>query len=62
MAWTLQGLPHRRIELHTGGPAEATAWASATGGGVTVAVAKAQPKHSPGQVFPGPGQAQARPP
>lgn len=35
MAWTLKGLP-QRIELHTGGAAEAAAWAREKGGGVTV--------------------------
>lgn len=46
MSWTLRGLPNQRIELHTGGAAEAAGWASARGGGVTVVVAKQQPKPS----------------
>ncbi len=36
MAWTLKGLPQQRIELHTGGAAEAATWAREKGGGVVV--------------------------
>jgi hypothetical protein len=46
LVWTLNGQPAQKVELHMGDSAAASTWASESGGGVTVSVAKALPKPS----------------
>eukprot|EP01046_Picozoa_sp_COSAG06_P006077 COSAG06_NODE_281_length_18447_cov_14.060116_8_plen_871_part_00 len=46
LVWTLNGQPAQKVELHMGDSAAAATWASESGGGVTVSVAKALPKPS----------------